>query len=268
MKCASPCPRDLRQRGFTLIELMISIVLMSIVLLAAYACMNAGLSSQRTIDPRTDIFQSARVAMNLIAADLRCACPLPKDAEFLGTHHMAGEAESDSIDFATHHYTPKRVNEGDFCEESVFMDKDAKSGQYILWRRRNPTIAFDSFSGGAREELASGLTGLKFEFYDGFEWYDSWGETGRRAKLQTSNKEHPNLSGLPEAVRVTLSFDSNPNKKPAEAGAPAEPAVSPLVFQTVVQLNLADSAPMNTDATPGNKNGQDASSSQPGGQLF
>ena len=261
-------PPNTALRGFTLIELMISIVLMSIVLLAAYACLNAGLASQKTIDPRTDIFQSARVAMNLIAADLRCACPLPKDAEFLGTHHMAGEAESDSIDFATHHYTPKRANEGDFCEESVFMDKDVKTGQYTLWRRRNPTIAFDSFSGGNREELASGLTELKFEFYDGFEWYESWGETGRRAKLQTSLKEHPNLSGLPEAVRMTLSFDTKPNKKAAEPGAPVEPATPPLVFQTVVQLNLADSSPMNTDPTPGNQNGQGAGSPQPGEQVF
>jgi hypothetical protein len=243
--------------------MVISVALMSVILVAAYACLHAGLSTQKLIEPRTDIFQSARVALALISADLRCACPLPKDAEFLGAHRMAGEIESDNMDFATHHYTPHRSNEGDFCEVSIFLEKDPKTGQQTLWRRRNPVLAFDSLSGGNREEIATGLLGLKLEFFDGFEWYESWGETGRRTKAQSSSKDHPNLTGMPEAVRMTLLFDSNPRRKLADPGMASRNTEPPLVFQTVVQLSLADTAPANSAQSPSGNS--DPTGGQPNG---
>ena len=37
------------------------------------------------VEPRVEVFQNARVAMALMTADLRDACPLSKDFDFLGT---------------------------------------------------------------------------------------------------------------------------------------------------------------------------------------
>jgi hypothetical protein len=223
-----------------LIELVISASLMSLVLVSAYLCLHAALSSQKLIEPRLEVLQTARVALALITADLRCACPLSQDSDFSGTHRMSGEIESDSIDFATHNFTPQHAGEGDFCEVSLFLDKDPQSGQFSLWRRRNPHISVDPFSGGRREELAKGVMALKFEYSDGLDWYDSWGDTDRSAKQQFSLRSHPNLSGLPEAVRITLALSPRRRHPPAEAlgGQTNEP---PLVFQTVARLNLADS---------------------------
>ena len=62
--------------GFTLIEMVISAALMSVVLGAAYACLRAGLETRRVVEPRGDVFQAGRVAMTLLSADLRAACPL------------------------------------------------------------------------------------------------------------------------------------------------------------------------------------------------
>jgi type II secretory pathway component PulJ len=229
------------EAAFTLIELAISAALMSLVLVSAYLCLHAAFASQKLIEPRIEIFQNARVALALVTADLRCACLLSQDLDFQGTHRMSGDAEMDSIDFATHNYTPRRAGEGDFCEVSVFLDKNPHSGQLSLWRRRNPHIAPDPLSGGTREELAKGVQALKFEYSDGLDWYDSWGDTDRRGKQQFSLKTKANLSGLPEAVRITLWLNSNPRQKSAEdqTSSTNEP---PLVFQTVARLNLADSA--------------------------
>ena len=38
--------------GFTLIELIISAVLMTMILVSAYVCLNAAFSSQKMIEPR------------------------------------------------------------------------------------------------------------------------------------------------------------------------------------------------------------------------
>src|ERR1041385_3529224 len=159
--------------AFTLIELVISVSLMTLILVSAYMCLSAGISTQKLIDPRVEIVQNARVAMALMTADLRAACPLAKEFDFLGMHRMVGDAQADNLDFATHNYMPRRVREGDFCQVSYFLAEDPQSSSFSLWRRRNPTIGVNPLSGGAREEIAKGVTGLRFEYYDGFEWFDT-----------------------------------------------------------------------------------------------
>ena len=87
--------------GFTLIELIISSVLMTMILVSAYSCLNAAYSSQKLIEPRVEIIQNARVAMAILSADLRGACPLSTNYQFLGMHRMLGEMDADNLDFAT-----------------------------------------------------------------------------------------------------------------------------------------------------------------------
>jgi type II secretion system protein J len=224
--------------GFTLIELVISSALMAGILAGAYLCLRSGLASERLIESRSDILQNARVALSLMSADLRAACPLSKQFEFAGLDRKLGEVEADNIDFATHHYNPRREREGDFCEVSYFLERNRDSGRFTLWRRRDPTPDEEPLSGGTREEIADGLRGLKLEYYDGFDWYDEWGDPEGRRRGQVSLIDHPNLAGLPEAVRITLWFEANPRSKKTAAANQQNPE-PPLIFQTVTRLNLA-----------------------------
>ena len=269
------CQCRVSSRGaFTLIEVVISAALMALIITSAYLCLNAAVSSQKIIEPRATVFQNARVAMALMAADLRSASPLSKDYPFLGMHRMIGTVEADNLDFATHNYTPRRPREGDYCQVSLYLDKDRESGQFVLYRRRNPAIALDPLSGGTREEIARGLLGLRFDYYDGFDWYESWGEVDRRSKAQNSRRERYNLEGMPQAVRITLWFDSNPRTRPgdspgtvAASQSTEEPATEPpLVFQTVARLNLA-TALQNASGSGSDTNGSSASPGTSGGII-
>jgi type II secretory pathway component PulJ len=217
---------------------------MALILVSGYLCLNAAVSSQKLIEPRVEVLQNARVAMAIMAADLRNACPLDSQYDLLGMHRMVGEIQADNLDFATHNYTPRRPGEGDFCEESFFVDQDPESGQLSLYRRRNPRLALDPLTGGSKEEIATGVAGLQFEYYDGLDWYDSWGDTEGRGKAQTSRRERTNLEGMPEAIRITLWMDSNPRPKDSKLAEPVEkaPPEPPLMFQTVACLNLAAKA--------------------------
>lgn len=233
---------------------------MALILTAAYLCLNAGIAGRKLVEPRADIFQNARVAMALLTADLRNACPLSKDYAFLGMKRMIGAAEADNLDFATHNHTPRHQGEGDYCEESYYLDQDPATGRFSLWRRRNPRLAPDPLSGGSREEIVRGLMGARFEYFDGEEWYDNWGEIEGRAKAENSNRDHPNLEGMPEAVRITLVFDSDARtKRPAPANRNESGA--PMVFQTVVRLELADVAQDTSAGAPAPA----GSAGQPGG---
>jgi type II secretion system protein J len=244
--------------AFTLVELIISVSIMALILVSGYLCLNSGFASQKLIESRADAVQSARVAMTIMSADLRSACVLSKEFQFLGMHRMLGDVEADNLDFGTHNYTPRRAGEGDFCEVSYFVAPEPQSGKLSIWRRRDPTPDDEPLSGGSREEIARGVRGLQFEYYDGIEWFDEWGDPeGRRAKSQKSQKsqdsalEPPNLTGLPEAVRITIWIDANskpqtlkpqtPTTEAASSASEAETGPS-LTFQTVVRLNLAAAA--------------------------
>jgi hypothetical protein len=244
-----------------LIEIVIAVSLMSLILVSAYLCLNAGLASQKMIEPRAEIIQNARVALALITADLRGACPLSTNSEFLGVQRTLGSVEADNLDFATHNYTPRRAREGDYCQESLYVDVDPETGQFSLWRRRNPTIALDPLSGGSKEEIAKGVVGLRFEYFDGDDWYDSWGDT-KPGKRETTRREQPNLYGMPSAVRVTLLMDSNPKSR-AVSTTGERKIEAPLAFQTLVQLNLADSV-LNNSRAVGDGAGDSDASTQPG----
>jgi prepilin-type N-terminal cleavage/methylation domain-containing protein len=232
--------------GFTLIELVISAAVGVMILAGAYLCLNAGIASEKMIDPRVDVLQSARVILAMMSADLRAACPLDNNYAFLGEHRTLGEGDADNLDFATHNYTPRREREADYCEVSYFVQKDPRSGLLSLWRRRNPTLAQDPLSGGRREELAQGLKGVRFEYTDGFDWYDTWGQTNSEKSQGLVAQQAVNLAGMPQAVRITLSFPASPPaakpalENPESAGNTEKLPEPPLVFQTVVGLELVD----------------------------
>ena len=222
--------------------------------------MNAGLKGKKLVEPRADIIQNARVAMNLMAADLRAACPIGKDYQFIGVRRLLGEMDADNLDFGTHNYTPRRPLEGDFCQASFYVDQDPETGKFSLWRRRNPLIATDPLSGGSKEEIAKGVVGVRFEYSDGFDWYDTWGEI-KPAKRDAAEVPPSNMIGMPEAVRITLSLDSNPKPKKIANGEPAATTEPPLVFQTIARLNLAGSSMRSSSgAGAADSSGQDAGS--------
>jgi hypothetical protein len=186
------------------------------------------------VEQRTEIFQNARAAISLITSDLRSACVLSNDFPFVGMDRTLEGAEADNLDFATHFYRPKKARESDFCVVSYFLNQEAKNGSLSLFRRRNPFIAGDAFSGGKREEIIQNVRGLRFEYFDGLEWQDSWGESN----VQGSKPSSSSLlqTGLPDAVRITIWLETEnlENRKNGnETKFPAQ------MIQTIVRLNLA-----------------------------
>jgi type II secretory pathway pseudopilin PulG len=222
---------SLRERAFTLIEMVISGALMAIILASAYVCLNAAFATERLIHSRSDAAQNARVAVSLIAADLRSAVPLSKDFEFVGIHREIDGENADNLDFATRNYVPQKSYEPDYCEVSYFMQRDPATSTLTLFRRRDPTPDPEPLSGGTREEIARGLLGLRFEYYDGYDWYDEWGDPTGKKKLSTF--PDPNVSGLPEAVRVTVTADPSFERQNRDQNEP------PLTFQTTARVNMS-----------------------------
>lgn len=229
-----------RSRAFTLVELLVAVSISAMVLGAAYLCLHASLSSQKLIEDRADAAQRARVALDLLKADLQVATPLSPDSEFLGMSRMLGDVEADNLDFATHHYTPQRPGEGDFCEISYFVDRSPENGSFSLWRRRDVSPDLELLAGGSRDEIAQHIQGFRVEYYDGLFWYDEWGNVENRRERSVLELLEGNAYGMPDAVRITLFLlPGNPSTSRASSSLSERNSESPLVFQTIVHLNLA-----------------------------
>ncbi len=239
---------------------MISAAIASIILIASYSCLSAGVASQRMIEPRTEAMQSARVAMAMLTADLRSACSLSTDFDFVGEERTIGEMEADNLDFATRHYMPQRPTEGDYCQVSYYIEKSRDGKGYSLWRRRNPHIAPDPLEGGIEDEIVPEVKGFTLEYYDGLDWYDTWGDANVKKKTKYTAVQEPNMSGFPQAVRITLLL-ANDSGKSASKSKDKEPPAPPFAFQTVVRLELAGGQDSSSGSSPSGD-----SSQNPGGQ--
>jgi type II secretion system protein J len=222
-----------RGDGFTLVELLVSLTASAGIVAAAYLCLQGGLESRKMIEARMDLAQKARVTLGLLRADLAQACPLYKGplgdgSEFIGMRREIGDMEADNLDFGTRNWRPRGPGEADSCEVSWFVDRDPRTGVMGLWRRRDPTPDGEPLSGGSREEIVEGIAGLRFEYFDGLSWYESWGDDSRAAAGRASeNLSAYNLGGLPDAVRITIAF-------PQPGGAPGTgPAPPPAIEKDV-----------------------------------
>ncbi len=248
--------RPKQPRGFTLIEMMISVTLMAVVLASGYMCLSAGVDSKNLIEARTEGVQSARVALALMAADLRMAVPMAGDTEFIGMRRTITGVDADNIDFSTRNYTPHGSREPDYCEISYYLEPDEESGSFILRRRRDPTPDPEPLIGGSREEIARGVKGLRIEYYDGFDWWDDWGDPEGKTKGMT--RPPLNSYGLPEAVRITLLFD--PESSIHKSGEPATEPKEGMTFQTVARLDLAPYFARQTSSSSSSSSGSTAQS--------
>lgn len=262
MKSSRSSPGD----AFTLIELVITSALMTLILTGAYLCLRSGLLSQRMVDQRVDLLQSGRIAMTRLAADLRAATSLSKDFDFLGTHRTLAGHDADNLDFATHNHRPRRPGESDWSEVSYFLDRGRHSPSLSLWRRSDPLPDDKPLDGGAREEIAPDVRSFTLEYYDGYEWYSDWGDPDGKRTLG-SNRQAYNLSGFPEAVRITLVITPARQTLGADTNAPAPPRNStepPLVLQTIVHLGAAHQTTGTSGSGSGSATGAPSSTSSPG----
>lgn len=245
-----PSQRNLspRAHAFTLIELLISVAFMSGILAASYVCLRAALTSRSLVEDRSDVIQSARVVMNLIATDLRSAHRISEQHTVLGLDRQLEGIEADTIDFVTRHHKPDLPMEADYCETSYFVARNPQDGRYALLRRRDPLPDDEPLAGGKREILIEDILGLKFEYYDGWEWFDDWGDA--QSPEETTQSESASLlsaaarNGFPEAIRVSLLLPEKPELNRLDKPVALDPEEIPdlpgsMVFQTVVRLNLA-----------------------------
>jgi prepilin-type N-terminal cleavage/methylation domain-containing protein len=176
------------KRGFTLVEMLIASLILSLVISTVYFTYRTALSNSRDLQEKLELHQTAQGALAMISADLRGAC-----GELTGS--------KEKMDFVTSHV-------GSYYRERSIglagVEYFVKDG--LVKKEKLPEGLAKGLKKEARTTLVSPLiTELVFSYFDNSQWSSEWDYKVRR-KLPQSVKTYMVVTNLdqqhPKKIRV------------------------------------------------------------------
>lgn len=196
------------RRGFTLMEMLVAMTVFTLIAGAIYSLLSSSrmLTDRAAFHGRMD--QAGRSALRAIEADIRGAWGTPEistlDTGFVGTSTGTVDLPEDTLTLISLSNTPKtatptsttEVNspEMDLSKIAWSVDKDDGTDAKGLVRSKRKLITEVQGAvkkGDDLETIVEEVTGLRFKYYDGSGWVETWDSTS--------------TGTLPRAVEVTVT---------------------------------------------------------------
>lgn len=201
----SLAPSRRSRRGFTLIEVIIATLVAAFVLGSLATSIGQLARARDTSKLRLDAHLRADRALSEIRRDI-ASIVRHEDLHWTRLHIRDGmyrvnpTEEFDRDEILIFNTRLRSVHDMDFQGEGMQHETQyrVETGEYgaALWQRRDPVPDEYSFGGGIATPIVSGILGLTFEAYDGFEWQRRWDS---------------DEFGLPYAVRITVVASGHRN---------------------------------------------------------
>ncbi len=170
-------------RGFTLLEILISIVILVVLMIGIYGVYTSNVGAIHWASQKGQVFQMARIALDRITKDLESAfvaSDLSNEKTRLGMIGKDQEIDgkpADTLDFTTlsHLVLDEREPPTDLCEVGYRLVEDPYEDGFILYRRDDGSLDDNLTDGGTSHELARRVAGLNITFQDIHgEEFDNW----------------------------------------------------------------------------------------------
>jgi prepilin-type N-terminal cleavage/methylation domain-containing protein len=196
--------RNWRSRaGFTLLELMLALAILSIILVMIAESFSAVIHSKVHGEARLDIDREGRAILWELTNEIRGAVqtPMPNaapsDVLLIGRAQMGGATPIDAITVSTLAAGHRRAITGMDAEEVVSYSVTTNPqvrGWYVLARsQRSALLLSTNIPGPPPIELADNVVSLHIKYYNGMSWLESWDSTALPPPTQ-----------LPIAVSIEL----------------------------------------------------------------
>ncbi len=192
-----------REDGFTLIEVLVAIAVMSMIAISIWAASSQTVRTRNAVQESHDELHQVRVAFEMLTRDLSSAFLSQNRAQIEPTHDTVfigqDHGEDDKLDFAafTHERRYFDAKESDQAEVGYVLAPDTENPeQENLVRRESPVLDLEPLEGGQLLVLVQNVKAFDLQYYDMAldEWEDTWDTTEATG----------NGSVLPMQVRIRL----------------------------------------------------------------
>lgn len=192
-------------RGFTLVEILIAIFILSLVMATVYVSYTGTLKTSRQLEEEGDIYKMARAAMNMLIKDLSSLQMSEGSFNLSAEKNRSGNHEFHSLSFwsASHLAFGENESEGRPAAISYYVREDDEGNRFSLWRA--------DVSGTKPDETKTVKGGfIVCKNIDAFSltFYDSAGGENDSWSFSSSPGEKQN--NIPAVVKIELSL-VNPN---------------------------------------------------------
>ncbi|MAB80703.1 MAG: hypothetical protein CMJ89_15235 [Planctomycetes bacterium] len=204
---------DSRNGGFTLVEVLVTVLIMSFIMLTITQILNIARNTRDTIHNIQEQQLAGPAILNLIENDLRSMLTYNIDPQMtirIRDRNLSG-FDADTIDFITtvDSLQPFRENSSedfrraDINEVGYHLRRRPDADDFLeLYRRESFGMDDEPFTGGSFGLLHDRVKGLEIEVYeeDGpdAEPVDSWGDTGDES------------TGVPNRIEIELTLELAP----------------------------------------------------------
>jgi prepilin-type N-terminal cleavage/methylation domain-containing protein len=236
--------RSNRHAGFTLVEMMIAIGILSIVLAAIYSSWTAILRASKTGLEAAASAQRARIAVRVLEDSLGSAQSFAANLPYYYFDAENGDSPVLSFVARLSKSFPRSGKFGDLDVRRVtFSLEGAPDGSRQLVLRQNPLI----MDADADEKqypivLAKNVKGLEMQFWDSNknppEWVDVW--------------EGPKTNQLPKLVMLTLKLADDPHSSRITEEITRIINLPAMTVQPVWQVPRTGPGQTGPQRTPGN----------------
>ena len=185
-------------RGFTLLELLIAMTMMSIIAASLYTSMSIGFMAREKAETVVEKGRSAEIAVELIKGMLT-ASMVPNGilaGEFEGEDEQDQYGyDADALSFYTADYNPGEDElASDIEKVELEMSDREDSSERVIVRKVTTNLLSPKTLDPDEEVLCRGVRSLNLRYYDGSGWADEWDSSD-------------NDNALPEAVEITIVLE-------------------------------------------------------------
>jgi len=206
------CLQRKNLRGFTLLEVLVSVAILSIIMAAIYSAYITNVEAIQIARENGQVQQTARIVLDMMTKDLQSALGELRTSSETTRLGLIGKTEerdgrrTDRLDFTTltHMALTELGPSTDLCEVGYRVVEDEEQEDVlVLVRRDDGSPDEDLTEGGSVQELTRNILEFKITYEDsGGEELDGWGA-----------EESGETSGLPVLINVRLVLKDDLNRE-------------------------------------------------------
>lgn len=200
----------MNKKGFSLIEVMVGITLLSGMSLMIFSTMSGSLNAKARVEARDEQLQMVRVGMGKMVTDLSqtfLASTLFQGKENAYMTGMKGDENHVNFSTMNHYHFVEDAKDSEQMTVGYFLERD-DSGTSNLMRRASERLGDKIDEGGRASVMIEGVREFKLQYYHARkqDWVEDW-DTGSVSSLRS----------LPQAVKISLTLvDKNASRPPKE----------------------------------------------------